>query len=59
MYPEGPATGRFGTCFVGVLLRTPANDEISGEHVAGLPDVKNFVACRSFASASECRSNSV
>jgi len=50
MYPEGPATGRFGICFVAVLSRSAANDEISGEHVVGLPDVKHFVVCRSFAS---------
>jgi len=43
MYPEGPATGRFGMCFVGVLSRTPANDEICGEHVVVLPGVKHFV----------------
>jgi hypothetical protein len=39
-----------------VFFYVPADDEISGEHVAG-PDVKHFVACRCFASASEGRSN--
>jgi hypothetical protein len=40
-----------------VFFYVPANDGISGQHVAGPPDVNHFVACRSFASASECRSN--
>ena len=40
-----------------VFLYVPANDEINGQHVAGLPDVNHYVVCRSFASASECRSN--
>lgn len=42
-----------------MVFYVPANDEISGERVAGPPDVRRFVACQCFASASEGRSNTM